>query len=347
MLLQAAPHSPLLSLEPELQVQVLSGLGPADLRSARLACRGLRCLTDTHVVTGLELQVVRSRSSRGGGLRRREEDEEEEEGEEEYDEEYEREEEEYDEEYEGGEGEEEYDEEGDEEYEEEEMLDVQEWSRRLAPIRGTLRSREQQSLATLRRLGRQLGKVKEGLRANFPEDSGFWDINGADFFGCAEDYEEQQDPQLEQQINRLRKQVTKMSREIGRQLVCMATAEEAVAQLLQARFPSLHRLTLGAARGCVLDGAALSAVLEAAPLGQLKRLSLRRCCLNIAVLAQLDRILGGGACCLDLGLDLMSGLTTTWTPCGGSSRCYGRSVQVSGRRAREGVCSGYTVSVPA
>ena len=50
----------LLSLEPELQVQVLRGLGPADLRSARLACCGLRGLVDTQVVTGPQLDVVQS-----------------------------------------------------------------------------------------------------------------------------------------------------------------------------------------------------------------------------------------------------------------------------------------------
>ena len=266
----------------------------------------------------MELQeVVRCWSSRGGALCRREEEEEEEEyeegkeeGEEEYgheDEEDEGEEREYEVGYESmrwsmrgrREGEEE---EGEQEYgvrrsmEEEEYDDddVQRWSRRLAPIRGTLCSREQQSVATLRQLGRQLGKIKEGVRADFPEDNSvFWDIHGS-VWGSSEDYEEQQDPQREQQINQLRRQVTEMSTEIGRQLVCMATAEEAVAQLLQARFPSLRRLTLGVARGCVLDGAALSAVLAAAPLGHLKRLSLRRCCLNDEALEQLDRIWGGG-----------------------------------------------------
>ena len=56
----ACPASALLSLEPELQVQVLRGLGPADLRSARLACSGLRSLAGTQLVTGLQLDVVRT-----------------------------------------------------------------------------------------------------------------------------------------------------------------------------------------------------------------------------------------------------------------------------------------------
>ena len=52
-----AAASALLSLEPELQAQVLRCLRPADLRSARLACSGLR---DTQVVTGMQVDVVRT-----------------------------------------------------------------------------------------------------------------------------------------------------------------------------------------------------------------------------------------------------------------------------------------------
>ena len=55
----AVPAAALLSLVPELQVQILRGLGPADLRSARLACSALCSLADSQVVTGLKLDVVR------------------------------------------------------------------------------------------------------------------------------------------------------------------------------------------------------------------------------------------------------------------------------------------------
>ena len=56
----AAASAGQLSLVPELLVEFLRGLGPADLRSARLACSGLRSLVDTQVVTGLKLDVALS-----------------------------------------------------------------------------------------------------------------------------------------------------------------------------------------------------------------------------------------------------------------------------------------------
>ena len=70
----------------------------------------------------------------------------------------------------------------------------------------------------------------------------------------------------------------------------------------KARFPGLRRLTLGAAEGCVLDGAALSAAVAAAPLGLLEHLALPRCRLNDAVVRQLEDRLMGTACRVDLGL---------------------------------------------
>ena len=64
----------------------------------------------------------------------------------------------------------------------------------------------------------------------------------------------------------------------------------------------LRRLKLGAAKHNILDGAALSAALAAAPLGLLEQLALPRCRLNDAVVRQLDDILVGTTCRLDLGL---------------------------------------------
>ena len=53
----------------------------------------------------------------------------------------------------------------------------------------------------------------------------------------------------------------------------------------------------------MLDGAALSAALAAAPLGLLEQLTLPLCHLSGAVVRQLDDSLIGTACRLDLGLD--------------------------------------------
>ena len=120
-----------------------------------------------------------------------------------------------------------------------------------------------------------------------------------------------------QQVEVRLEQAAVIQEQIERQIKCMATAVEAVVQLTaaKARFPALRRLTLGAAESleleaegdedCVLDGAALSAALAAAPLGLLEHLALPSCRLNDAVVRQLDDSLSGKACRLDLGLHLV------------------------------------------
>ena len=255
-------------LEPELQVQFLQALGPTDLRSARLACRNLRCLADKHVVTGLQLNVVASERTPGDqqGL--------------------------YIPELEviprrGGdhvenarpslrnlEAVETSLEEKLEAEEEEEQLDLYTAHRRLI-------LHEQQGTAELHQLVQQLDQ-HEGFMKHVKRLH-----------------------EVRMQLVEVRQeQAAIVRKQVEHQLRCMATAEEAAAQLTaaKARFPALRRLTLGAAEHCVLDGAALSVVLAAAPLGSLEHLSLPCCRLNDAAASQLDGL--GQACRLDLGLDL-------------------------------------------
>ena len=256
----AGPSSALLFLEPELQVQVLRGLGPAGLRSARLACSALRSLADTQVVTGLQLDVVRSQRCLEAGSIYLPEDEQE-----------------------GGHGEmirpslaELQDEEAD--IEEELDLDLPQLALQLLAIHNTL-LHEQQGTAELQQLAQQHGRLVEML-------------------GRHKKLHEVRRQQVEVRLE----QAAVVQEQIERQINCMATADEAVVQLTaaKARFPALHRLTLRAAEveDCVLDGAALSTALAAAPLGLLEQLALPRCRLNDAVIRQLD----GKACRLDLGL---------------------------------------------
>ena len=256
----AGPASALLSLQHELQVQVLRGLGPAGVRSARLACSGLRNLVDTQVVTGLQLGVGRSQRCLDADNIHRPEDEQD----------------------------------GvtirpsleDLEIEEagivaELGLDLPQLDLELLAIHNTLID-EQQGAAELQQLAQQHGRLVEML----------------------EQHKRLHEVRRLQAEVRL-EQAGLIREQIDLQMKGMATAEEAVVQLTaaKARFPALRRLTLGAAeaKDCVLDGAALSAVLAAAPLGLLEQLALPHCRLNNTVTRQLD----GKTCRLDLGLDLV------------------------------------------
>ena len=206
----AGSASTLLSLEPELQVQVLRGLGPADLHSARLACSGLRSLADAQVVTGLQLDVVRSErcleadpihwpeDAQGDGrpsLARLQAEE--------------------------------------ADIEEELGLDLPQVALQLFAVYNTL-IHEQQGTAELQQLARQHERLVEMLEQH------------------------------------------KRLHEVRRQQV-EVRLEQAAAEV--------H----GHRRGgcdCVVDGAALSAVLAAAPLGLLEQLALSRCRLSDAVAAR-------------------------------------------------------------
>ena len=256
----AGPASALLSLEPELQVQVLKGLGPADLRSARLACSVLRCLADAQVVTRLKLDVVRSQRCPEWSIYEPEEQT-------------------------WGPNEiihpsleDLQDEEGD--IVAELGQDLPHLALQLLAIHDTL-LHEQQGTAEQQQLAQQHRRLVEMLERH-----------------------KRLHEVRRQQVEIRLEQTAKVEEHIALQLECMATTEKSVVQLTaaKARFPALRSLTLGAGKHecCMLDGA-----LAAAPLGLLEQLALPRCCLNDAVVRQLDDSLGK-ACRLDLGLDLVN-----------------------------------------
>ena len=266
----AGPASALLSLQHELQVQVLRGLGPAGVRSARLACSGLRNLVDTQVVTGLQLGVGRSQRCLDADNIHRPEDEQD----------------------------------GvtirpsleDLEIEEagivaELGLDLPQLDLELLAIHNTLID-EQQGAAELQQLAQQHGRLVEMLERHKR---------------LHEVRRQQVEVRLEQAAT------VKVKDYIEQQLSCTAAAEETVVQLTAAKacFPALRRLTLGAAEveDCVLDGAAFSAALAAAPVGQLEQLARRLnvCHVRPPVVRQLDDSLMGKACRLDLGLRIDNG----------------------------------------
>ena len=268
----AVPAAALLSLVPELQVQILRGLGPADLRSARLACSALCSLADSQVVTGLKLDVVRpQRCLEAGSILEPEHEQ------------YK-----HDVIIRPSLAELQNEEAG---IKEELGLDLPQLALQLLATHNTL-IHEHPGTAELQQLAQQHGRLVEMLERHKR---------------LHEVRRQQVEVRLEQAAT------VKVKDYIEQQLSCTAAAEETVVQLTAAKacFPALRRLTLGAAEveDCVLDGAAFSAALAAAPVGQLEQLARRLnvCHVRPPVVRQLDDSLMGKACRLDLGLRIDNG----------------------------------------